>query len=120
MKALFDTNILIDYLNGISAARDEIARYEHKLISPITWMEVMVGTNSGNEVATQYFLSLFLQIPITSTVAERAVLIRKQQKIRLPDAIIWATAQTENALLISRNIKDFPESAADVRVPYQL
>jgi hypothetical protein len=26
MKALFDTNILIDYLNGIGAAKDEIAR----------------------------------------------------------------------------------------------
>jgi len=27
MKALFDTNILIDYLNGIEAAREEIERY---------------------------------------------------------------------------------------------
>ena len=91
MKALFDTNILIDYLNGIPDAREEIQRYEHRLISPITWMEVMVGTNSDTEAATQGFLSTFTQIPITSHVAERAVAIRKRHKIRLSDAIIWAT-----------------------------
>ncbi len=38
VKALFDTNILIDYLNGISAAKKELARYEYRAISTITWM----------------------------------------------------------------------------------
>ncbi len=33
MKALFDTNILIDYLNGIGAARNELALYEQPMIS---------------------------------------------------------------------------------------
>ena len=28
MKALLDTNILIDYLNGLEAAREEIDRYK--------------------------------------------------------------------------------------------
>jgi len=31
MKALLDTNILIDFLNGIEAARLEIKRYESPL-----------------------------------------------------------------------------------------
>ena len=52
MKALFDTNILIDYLNGIDAARQEIARYEHPSISLITWMEVLVGTTAEEEQKT--------------------------------------------------------------------
>jgi len=33
MRALFDTNILIDYLKGIGAAKNEIARYEKPLIT---------------------------------------------------------------------------------------
>ena len=41
VKALFDTNILIDHLRGITAARDEIARYDTKAISIIT------ATDSG-------------------------------------------------------------------------
>ncbi len=49
MRALFDTNILVDYLNGVEAARREIALYEKPMISPITWMEVMVGTTPDDE-----------------------------------------------------------------------
>ncbi len=43
MIAVFDTNILIDALNGIQAADDEYRRYERVLISQITWMEILVG-----------------------------------------------------------------------------
>ncbi|WP_308167144.1 MULTISPECIES: hypothetical protein [Symbiopectobacterium] len=42
--ALFDTQILIDYLNGIAQANDILDKFNHKpAISVITWMEVMVG-----------------------------------------------------------------------------
>ena len=43
MKALFDTNILVDYLNGIELARDEFDRFPEILISVITWTVVMEG-----------------------------------------------------------------------------
>jgi predicted nucleic acid-binding protein len=43
MKAVFDTNLVIDALNGISAADAEYKRYTWVLISRITWMEVLVG-----------------------------------------------------------------------------
>ena len=49
MKAVFDTNILIDYLNGIQQAKKEIDLYSHRLISSITWMEVLIGANEENE-----------------------------------------------------------------------
>lgn len=35
-KALFDTNILIDYLNSIDAAKNELSRYASRAISTIT------------------------------------------------------------------------------------
>jgi len=120
MKAVFDTNILIDYLNGIQQAKEEIDLYSHCLISSITWMEVLVGADEENEAIIRAFLSRFKQIPVTEEIAEKAVSIRRGAKIRLPDAIIKATAETENALLISRNTKDFPENDPSVRVPYHL
>jgi len=36
------------------------------------------------------------------------------------DAIIWASAKRENALLVSRNVKDFPADSPGVRAPYRL
>ena len=43
MKAVFDTNLVIDALNGVAAADTEYKRYSEVLISRITWMEVLVG-----------------------------------------------------------------------------
>ncbi len=42
MKALLDTNILIDYLNGIDAAREEICCYKTPLNSTITLQNAKV------------------------------------------------------------------------------
>jgi len=40
--------------------------------------------------------------------------------MRLPDAIIRASAQTRDMLLITRKTKDFPAGDPSVRAPYQL
>ncbi len=119
MKALLDTNILIDYLNGIKAAREEIGQYQAPMISPITWIEVMVGVQDEEAAVVRSFLSRFSQIPVSAEVAEKAVAIRQKHRIRLPDAIIWASAQCENALLVSRNTKDFPADSPEIRIPYR-
>ena len=37
--ALFDTNILIDHLNAIPQAREEIERFDSRAISIITWID---------------------------------------------------------------------------------
>ena len=120
MKALFDTNILIDYLNGIDAARTELRRFQQPLISPISWMEVMVGVVTEEEPAVRQFLAGFVQVVINQDVAERAVDLRRLHRMRLPDAIVWASAQHEGALLVTRNVKDFPPKDPGVRIPYSL
>lgn len=120
MNAVLDTNILIDYLNGVKAARDEIGRYPQPCISPISWMEVMVGTTAEDEASIRHFLAGFRQVFIDHDIAERAVAIRREYRLRLPDAIIWASAQSEGALLVTRNSKDFPPDDPGVRVPYRL
>jgi predicted nucleic acid-binding protein len=123
VKALFDTNILIDYLNGIPAAKTELDRYtgkDDKAISVITWMEVLVGTTPETEQITRGFLSGFQSLAIDEPVASRSVEIRKSHKIKLPDAIVWATAQVHGRILVTRNTKDFAEDEPGVRVPYRL
>jgi predicted nucleic acid-binding protein len=120
VKALFDTNILIDYLNAVPQARDELGRYETISISVISWMEVLVGARPEVEEATRAFLTGFGIIELDSEVAERAVSLRRRHGIKLPDAIIWAAAEVHSLLLVTRNTKDFGEDAPGVRVPYVL
>ena len=118
MKALFDTNILIDYLRGIPAARDELARYQDKAISVITWMEVLVGASPAIAAATRRWLDGFVLIGVDAPVAERAVSLRKVHSVKLPDAIVWASAQVHAMLLITRDTRDFPPDDPGIRVPY--
>ncbi len=51
-------------------------------------------------------------------MAERAVELQQSRRIRLPDALIWATAQVHGLLLVTRNTRDFPADDPGVRVPY--
>lgn len=119
-KVLFDTNILIDYLSGIAKARTEFRRHRDRAISIITWMEVMAGTTSSEESQVRAFLTVLRCIPITAEVADRAFVLRRETKLKLPDAIIKATAETEGRLLITRNTRDFPLRDPAVRIPYQI
>jgi hypothetical protein len=116
--ALFDTNILIDYLNGVEAAKLELARYSDKAISLITWMEVMVGSVPETQQVMKRFLKGFTTVSIDHKIAECAVGLRQQHKIKLPDAIILATAHIQGRLLITRDSKDFLSDEPGVRIPY--
>lgn len=119
VKALFDTNILIDYLNEVVNAKQELLLYEDKAISIITWMEAMVGTNEKTEQKTRDWVrSNFTLIAIDEAVSNSSITIRKTYKIKLPDAIIYATAQVSERLLVTRNTKNFSPDDPMVRVPY--
>ena len=63
MKGVFDTNTLIDYLNGTHAAKVELALRTDRLISPITWLEIMSG-GRGDGKLEQRFLASFNQVQL--------------------------------------------------------
>ena len=58
------------------------------------------------------------EVEVTRQIARDVVEIRRARRIRLPDAVIWATAHAESALLVTRNTKDFlgttPASACPI------
>jgi predicted nucleic acid-binding protein len=118
VKAVIDTNILVDYLRGVDAARIELGRYRKAAISVITWMEVMVGASPAAEAGTRAFLAGFELIGIDAAIAEQAVKLRRARRIKLPDAVIWATARENSCLLVTRNSRDIDASDPGVRIPY--
>jgi predicted nucleic acid-binding protein len=120
VRALFDTNILIDYLNNFPQADHELEAHPERLISIVSWMEVMVGADAEQETATRQFLKSFYVVGIDDAIVEEAVRLRRARRLKFPDAIIWATARTRDISLVTRNTKDFPADDPTVRVPYRL
>jgi len=120
LKAVFDTNILIDHLRDVAAATEELQRYgpEDKAISLITWIEVLAGAKPTNEAVTRALLDEFHVLSVTEEIAERSAVIRRDSRIKLPDAIIWATAQVGGRVLVTRNTRDYAPDGISVRVPY--
>lgn len=117
---LFDTNILIDYLRGIPQAKVECDRHADRVISIISWIEVMAGSTAANERDARTFLLNFYTLALDANVAERAFLLRGANRIKLPDAIIQATAEGSARILVTRNTRDFAPGTPGVRIPYTL
>jgi len=121
VKAVFDTNILVDYLNGVEAAKDELARYSIRLISVITFIEVLVGCKGPEEEKTvRGFLAALDVLDVSAEIAEESVSLRKRFRLKIPDAIVYATARTQGCILVSRNTKELKQDWPDVRIPYRI
>lgn len=83
-------------------------------------MEVLVDATPETQGRLHSFLKNFVHVPIDQEIGALAVLIRQQHRIKLTDAIVWATAQVNNRILVNRNTKDFAVDDAGVRIPYRL
>jgi predicted nucleic acid-binding protein len=119
--AVFDSNIVIDFLNGIEQARAELAQYQQAYISPITWIEAQVKAPEGLETATRAVVDQhFRRLDLDEKTLTEGLRIRRELRLKLPDALILASARVNGWLLVSRNTKDFPASMLGVRVPYEL
>lgn len=67
-----------------------------------TWM-----AKEGDESKLKELPGCFSELPVTSDVVDRAVAIRKERRMKAPDAIIAAGALVMNARLATRNTADF-------------
>ena len=120
VKAVFDTNIFVDYLKGVRAAKEELERYRVRQISIITFIEVMVGAkNAAEERAIRGFLGTFEVLELSAEIAQEAISIRKELRLKIPDAIVYATARTQGCILVTRNMKELKEDWPDIRIPYR-
>lgn len=114
----FDSNILIDSLNGNAIARSEIARVEHRWISRVTWIEVLSKERGGTLRLIEAFLRGFAIDELDERIASHAAALRRERpRLKLADSVILASAQVNHRILVTRNIKDFPAAMPGIRVP---
>jgi predicted nucleic acid-binding protein len=121
VKALCDTNIVIDLLSGSEKAIRELSLYDELWLSRISWMEILIGAgDQDTETLWEELLSNFSIVDLDLPIAREAIQIRRSRRIKLPDAIIWASSRSVSALLLTRNTKDFPLSDPMIRFPYRI
>ena len=99
---LIDIDIFIDHLRG----HRSLVPGRHRLhYSVITRAELFAGTSATAIVSD--LLGPLRELPVDRTIAERAGRIRRESDVRLPDALIAATALEHGLGLVSRNQSDF-------------
>lgn len=109
MVGLLDTNALIYLADETVSEKAIIDRYERLYISSITHIEFL-GYNFQSEKQKMAALMLVRSLEIIHTndfISQIAIQYRQKRKIKLPDAIILATASHLGAELCTANVDDF-------------
>lgn len=109
---VFDSNVLIYYLNGalagdLRACVDEWIS-EGSVVSLITRIEVLGFRQSeAEERRTLSLLTLLHEESLHEAIVQRTIHVRRQRRLRLPDAVIAATALHLDLPVVTRNQDDF-------------
>lgn len=104
---ILDTNVLI-YLSKYILKPEKILT-DDIAISIITKIEVL-GFQFQNNDEHELLFAMCNELkvhPLTDSIAEETIRLRQNYRIKLPDAVIYATALVENIPLLTNNIKDF-------------
>jgi hypothetical protein len=110
---LLDTNIFIYYFNGdpiVQPIFSEIATGNATgLYCPVSWVELLCYPDLSEAEANQIraFLRSLTCVALTEAVLDRAAQIRRDYRVRLPDAMIAACAIETDSILVTRNVEDF-------------
>ena len=101
---LVDTDVCIDHLVGRRRLPRSPARLAY---SVITRAELLAGAD-GDEAVVRRLLAGMDELVVDRRIADRAGLLRRQvPALRLPDALIAATALIHSITLATRNQRDF-------------
>lgn len=102
---LVDTDVCIDHLAGARRLPRGSGRLGY---SVITRAELLAGSILDDETEVRRLLAGMEEIHVDRRVADRAGLLRRElPRLRMPDALIAATALVHSMTLHTRNVRDF-------------
>ena len=108
-KYLIDTNVILDFMGGRLPAKSEYILSEiiddQINLSAINKIELLGFSNVEQEIID--LVSFAVIYHIDDDIIDKTIELRKKYKIKLPDAIIAATAIVNDFVLISHNFRDF-------------
>jgi len=106
---LFDTNVLIRYLNGDAEIVDQLKAWRREgrvfVISSITTAEVLSlkKLDKKDVQDIKSFLETFVSVPFDDSIAEMSAYCRRLYGLEIPDAGIAATAILRRLPLITQD-----------------
>jgi len=122
-RYLLDTNTVLDYMGN------KLPRNGKKLIAQIIDEEInfsvinkieLLGFSKVEQDLID-FVTCSNIYPIDDTIVDKTIEVRSLYKIKLPDAVIAATALVTELTVITRNTKDFKKiKGLEVLNPYQI
>ncbi len=116
-EVLVDTDVLISHLTGERRFDPGTDRVSY---SVVTRCELFAG-RGADERTINRLLAPFTEIPVDRRIAERAGRLRRDLRIRTPDALIAASAIAHKLDLMTRNTRDFARvPGLEVRPPATL
>lgn len=127
IKYLWDTNTAIYYLQqqfppSAEKFMDNLLEEESPVISAITEIELLCWKTASDKdlEVLRDFINDSLVIELEQSIKLKTAEIRKGHRIKLPDAIIAATALIYGLTLVTRNVEDFKNiSGLDTVNPWE-
>lgn len=111
---LIDTNVLVAYFANERTVVDTLSEWSSEgkplFTSPIIEAELLTFSSwdeKARECAKEYLANNYISIPFDTTLAWTTADIRRETKLKLPDAVIAATAKKYGVPVVTRNVKDF-------------
>ncbi len=102
---LFDTNAVLSFLNQPKQLQDDDSSAVY--ISFVNELELLSYSKLGSneEKAIKHFLKLIEIINIDQEIKSITITLRQKYLLKLPDAIICATAMTHKLTLVTNDLK---------------
>ena len=113
MSYALDTNSILYYLKKHKNLSDFfisiIQGSEPVSLSVVNKIELLSysGLQEEDEKQIKEFIQDFKMRELDDEIVDKTIEVRKKYKLKLPDAIIAATAMINNLILVTHNKKDF-------------
>jgi len=117
-KGVLDSNVIIDASKGIISTQNIVNEYDYLYSSIISYVEnkgYNYSDNEEKEIVTQILNSVEI-VDVNKEIADIAINYRKIKKIKLPDALVLATAKYLNADLLTSDVSDFQNIDKSVKI----
>ena len=119
LNNVWDTNVIIYYLQShltpsVKIFLDNIIDNHKPAISVITEIELLAWQSATDKdiKLLKDFIADCTVIELSHSIKLKSIEVRKQFKLKLPDAIIAASALVNDSLFITRNVADFGRISA--------
>lgn len=101
-RYLLDTNAIVYFLGGRLAEPLPAGHYSFSVITEIELLS-FAELSANDEQKIGEFLSLLDRVELTQSIRLETIRLRRQKRLKLPDALIAASAINNKAILLSND-----------------